>query len=575
MAVEPLPPLPEAQRLHASPGLLPRRGPDAPHGARADVLPLDGALHAAAPATNFIFDEQEALLANPYVRAAADPTTKIGWLEAFKRDFWGLHARPDHRLVPPAAGHRLARHVEDRPARHERLPARLPERPPPRPERRAPRPARLQVDARPRHGVARGGHLRRHRRGDGGRERRRRPRRRARRRGRAPRAPRAEPAPADHAHRALRARRCSASTPRRARSASCRSCPSRRSSRRSSRIPSVRSAGSRAVVAAVTAGIAFVFYVEMRRRWFPVATPHDLTAEANAGQSAAPPRLRRRAALVRAADAPARSAEQPAHRGVAAVPRRRRPPRLRARHRAGALPADALGRLLGAAGAHPGAPRLPGEHRRRARDGGAVRRRARRRASRRGGAGGGARTLVYVAHRSRARSSSSRSSGSVVSYFPVSNIPVVLPTVRAERFWYFPAIGTAIVLAHRLREALRARTARARAARRRSALFALFLGFQCFAARRHALDYTNDLGLLGRDAQGRAPQRQGAPQLLGHARRARRPRGPPRLERRRACSSPPSGRWRASTRETRSAGSTGAPRRCRTTCAASSSARTT
>jgi hypothetical protein len=35
----------------------------------------------------------------------------------------------------------------------------------------------------------------------------------------------------------------------------------------------------------------------------------------------------------------------------------------------------------------------------------------------------------------------------VVSYFPHSNIPVVLPTVRAERFWYFPAIGTALVLA--------------------------------------------------------------------------------------------------------------------------------
>ena len=47
-------------------------------------------LYTRHPATNFIFDEQEALLANPYVRAAADPTTKIGWLEAFRRDFWGL-----------------------------------------------------------------------------------------------------------------------------------------------------------------------------------------------------------------------------------------------------------------------------------------------------------------------------------------------------------------------------------------------------------------------------------------------------------------------------------------------------
>jgi tetratricopeptide (TPR) repeat protein len=40
--------------------------------------------------TNFIFDEQEALLANPYVRSVADPTSPIRWLDAFKRDFWGL-----------------------------------------------------------------------------------------------------------------------------------------------------------------------------------------------------------------------------------------------------------------------------------------------------------------------------------------------------------------------------------------------------------------------------------------------------------------------------------------------------
>ena len=35
----------------------------------------------------------------------------------------------------------------------------------------------------------------------------------------------------------------------------------------------------------------------------------------------------------------------------------------------------------------------------------------------------------------------------IVSYFPVSNIPVVLPTVRAERFWYFPALGSSVLLA--------------------------------------------------------------------------------------------------------------------------------
>src|ERR1039458_1099237 len=57
---------------------------------------LSMVLYTRHPATNFIFDEQEALLANPYVRAAADPMTKIGWLEAFKRDFWGL--TPDRTI---------------------------------------------------------------------------------------------------------------------------------------------------------------------------------------------------------------------------------------------------------------------------------------------------------------------------------------------------------------------------------------------------------------------------------------------------------------------------------------------
>jgi hypothetical protein len=80
----------------------------------------------------------------------------------------------------------------------------------------------------------------------------------------------------------------------------------------------------------------------------------------------------------------------------------------------------------------------------------------------------------------------------VVSYFPVSNIPVVLPTVRAERFWYFPAIGTAILLGlgfAKLLELGKRYEALAAAA----SLLGLFFAFQCFSARRHALDYTNDL----------------------------------------------------------------------------------
>jgi hypothetical protein len=80
----------------------------------------------------------------------------------------------------------------------------------------------------------------------------------------------------------------------------------------------------------------------------------------------------------------------------------------------------------------------------------------------------------------------------VVSYFPVSNIPVLLPTVRAERFWYFPAIGTSLLLAI----AFRTLFARGRAAGVMgvaAGLLVLFFALQSFAARRHAIDYTNDL----------------------------------------------------------------------------------
>ena len=80
----------------------------------------------------------------------------------------------------------------------------------------------------------------------------------------------------------------------------------------------------------------------------------------------------------------------------------------------------------------------------------------------------------------------------VVFYFPVSNIPIVLPTVRAERFWYFPAIFTAVLLAlffERLVEWSRARDA-VRAAK---GIVLVYLGFQCLAARLHADDYRDDL----------------------------------------------------------------------------------
>ncbi|MCC6553505.1 MAG: tetratricopeptide repeat protein [Polyangiaceae bacterium] len=82
----------------------------------------------------------------------------------------------------------------------------------------------------------------------------------------------------------------------------------------------------------------------------------------------------------------------------------------------------------------------------------------------------------------------------VVSFFPHSNIPVVLPTVRAERFWYFPAIGSSIAIAvffSWLHGALRPRGAWLAAFP--PALFISFFGFQCVQSYRHAMDYRSDL----------------------------------------------------------------------------------
>ncbi len=80
----------------------------------------------------------------------------------------------------------------------------------------------------------------------------------------------------------------------------------------------------------------------------------------------------------------------------------------------------------------------------------------------------------------------------VVSYFPHSNIPVVLPTVRAERFWYLPAIGTALVIAVAFAWAhdVAKKFNQEKIVR---IAFVLFFGFQCVQAYRHAMDYRNDL----------------------------------------------------------------------------------
>jgi len=78
-----------------------------------------------------------------------------------------------------------------------------------------------------------------------------------------------------------------------------------------------------------------------------------------------------------------------------------------------------------------------------------------------------------------------------IAYFPHSNIPVLLPTVRAERFWYLPVIGAALLLAQFfvwLGPGLRTRRGLIACG-----FISAFLGFQACQARLHALDYTDDL----------------------------------------------------------------------------------
>lgn len=74
-----------------------------------------------------------------------------------------------------------------------------------------------------------------------------------------------------------------------------------------------------------------------------------------------------------------------------------------------------------------------------------------------------------------------------LSYLPQSNLFVLLPTVRAERFWYLPALGSSLVLG-----AVAARLWSSRRALFGCVVLGLF-GFQALQARAHALHYTDDL----------------------------------------------------------------------------------
>jgi tetratricopeptide (TPR) repeat protein len=73
------------------------------------------------------------------------------------------------------------------------------------------------------------------------------------------------------------------------------------------------------------------------------------------------------------------------------------------------------------------------------------------------------------------------------AFFPVSNIPKVLPTVRAERFWYTPAIATTLVIAFVLVWLSRRRW-------EAGVLAAIaFVTMQAGYARKHANDFRDDL----------------------------------------------------------------------------------
>jgi hypothetical protein len=268
----------------------------------------------------------------------------------------------------------------------------------------------------------------------------------------------------------------------------------------------------RALVAALATGAGFVFYVEMRRRWFPVATPAELTAEAHAHD----PLLKRAfAAALRWYAQPMLPHDPLNNPLIEATP----PQRI-----AGALRVYARGlgqvvfprtlsgdysapqepipdrlvfpeSVFGAAAmilpllACPLLAFLAWHRGRKPKADGATDPAASQAAWYRGPRPDGDTTVVPV---DLMPVVAFAMAWIVVSYIPVSNIPVVLPTVRAERFWYFPAVGSAIILGIAFAKVVRDR--RKPGYRRWGiAALALFLGFQFWAARRHAFDYTNDL----------------------------------------------------------------------------------
>jgi hypothetical protein len=79
-----------------------------------------------------------------------------------------------------------------------------------------------------------------------------------------------------------------------------------------------------------------------------------------------------------------------------------------------------------------------------------------------------------------------------LTYFPQSNIPLIMPTVRAERFWYVPVLGSSMLLGWAFM--LLWRRANTDKLKRWALWFTIaFFGFQALRARVHAFDYRSDL----------------------------------------------------------------------------------
>ena len=483
LAEAPLPPIPKRTvltRLHEyflgeNPTLL---------TALVPTCFLSMLLYTRHPATNFIFDEQEALLANPYVRAASDPGAHIGWLDAFKRDFWGLGPERtigSYRPLPDILWRAMwkigAREQSAFPHDYlnvmlhglngalvvllvfkwtrDRLVAWLAG-------------GLFVATAVVTEAVSGVVGL-------------------------------ADVLGGTGALLALLALTLPlAAMPAALLVATLLGLYSKESAL--CIVPMVPIAALltsqlthperplrwlRASVAALVAGGAFVFYVEMRRRLFPVATPHELTAEANAGT----PLLHRTFAAGLRWYAQPMLPHDPLNNPLikASSPYRV----------AGALRvyARGLGQLIfpKTLSGDYSAPQEPIPD---------------RLIFPESVIGGLAMVLPFFVapllgivswwrwRRTRAMSYAPIAAFAmlwiVISYFPVSNIPVVLPTVRAERFWYFPAIGSCMLLAIVFAKLVGvAKHARAEAGA--AAFIGLFALFQCFAARWHALDYKNDL----------------------------------------------------------------------------------